>query len=130
MTPIRRLVAALSAVKGWPSSSICPLVGSSRPVMQPIAVLFPLPLGPRKPNMVPARTDSERFSAATVGPYCLTRLVRRMACIGSVSSFDDSEQFFTAVVEHGTGELQGAEVEHQGEDRQRDESPPVFGRNG
>src|SRR3954469_15731376 len=105
MTPIRRLVAVLSAVNGSPSSAICPLGGSSRPVMQPIVVLFPLPLGPRKPNMVPARTDSERFSTATGGPYCLTRLVRRIASIRSVSSFDDGEKFFTAGVEDRAGEF-------------------------
>src|SRR5690242_14526523 len=115
MTPIRRLAAALSALNGWPRSSILPPVGSSRPVMQPMVVLFPLPLGPRKPNMVPARTESERFSTATVGPYCLARLVRRMASIRSVSSFDDGEEFFAAGVEDRAGEFQGNGVEHDGE---------------
>src|ERR1035438_10639896 len=76
---MRRLIPALSAVKRCPSSSISPEVASSRPVMQPMVVLLPEPLGPRKPNMVPAGTASERFSTASSWPYFFTRLVVRMA---------------------------------------------------
>src|ERR1039458_7885087 len=75
---MRRLIPALSAVKRCPSSSISPEVASSRPVMQPMVVLLPEPLGPRKPNMVPAGTASERFSTASSWPYFFTRLVVRM----------------------------------------------------
>src|SRR5260370_41649488 len=98
MTPMRRLVAALSALKGWPRISIWPLVGSRRPVMHPMVVLLPEPLGPRKPNIAPARTLSERFSTATAGPYFLTTLVRQMASIAGLGlglSFDNREYPFT-----------------------------------
>src|SRR5450432_4752426 len=102
---MRRLMPAFSAVKRSPSSSTSPDVGSSSPVMQPMVVLFPEPLGPRKPNIVPARTVSERFSTATVGPYFFTMLVSRIASI-SISlfllrfSFDNRQQFFAPAHEH------------------------------
>src|SRR5713101_9357861 len=98
--------------------------------MQPMVVLLPLPLGPRNPNMVPARTVSERFSTATVGPYFLTRLVRRIASIRSVSSFYDGEELFAAGVEDRTGEFQRDRVKRDGKHRERQEGPPVRGRYG
>ena len=57
-----------------------------------MVVLLPEPLGPRKPNMVPGRTVSERFSTASTVPYFFTRLVMRIASMRSGSSFHDGEQ--------------------------------------
>ena len=79
---MRRLSAALSAVKRSPRISISPAVGSSRPVRQPMVVLLPEPFGPRKPNIEPFGTASERFSTATTVPYFFTRLEMRMASMG------------------------------------------------
>src|SRR5450432_4540220 len=124
---MRRLMAAFSAVKRWPSSSISPDVGSSNPVMQPMVVLFPEPFGPRKPNMVPARTVSDRFSTATVGPYFFTRLVNRIASIGSASSFHYRQQFLTPGNKQRAGGLERYHVKPDSCQRQGDDLPPVAG---
>src|SRR3954465_4461117 len=95
MTPLRRLRAELSAVKRSPRISMDPLVGSSSPVRQPIVVLLPDPFGPRKPNIDPLGTSSERFSTATTVPYCFTRFEMRIAST-SGPSFHDCHQLFAA----------------------------------
>src|ERR1019366_10255946 len=97
---MRRLMAALSALKGWPRISIWPAVGSSSPVRQLMVVLLPEPLGPRKPNMAPGATDSDKPSTAVTVPYFFTRSVIRMASIRSASSFDDGEQLFPPRQQH------------------------------
>src|SRR5471030_2739013 len=122
MTPMRRLMAAFSAVKRWPSSSISPDVGSSNPVMQPMVVLFPEPFGPRKPNMVPARTVSDRFSTATVGPYFFTRLVNRIASIGSASTFHYRQQFLAPRYKQGPGRPERDCVKSDSRQGQRDDT--------
>src|SRR5271157_4212066 len=99
---MRRLMAARSASKLWPRISIWPAVGSSRPVRQPMVVLLPEPLGPRKPNMVPGATDSDKPWTAVTVPYFFTRSVIRMASIGSAPPFDDGEQFFAPRQQHGS----------------------------
>src|ERR1035437_1817666 len=103
---MRRLMAALSASKRWPRISIWPAVGSSRPVRQPIVVLFPEPLGPRKPNMVPGATDSGKPSTAVTAPYFFTRLVIRMVSNRSAFSLDNGEQFLAAGQQHGSRTLE------------------------
>src|SRR5271157_5977505 len=103
---MRRLMAARSASKLWPRISIWPAVGSSRPVRQPMVVLLPEPLGPRKPNMVPDATDSDKPSTAVTVPYLFTRSVIRMASIRSASPFDDGEQLFPARQQDSPGVLE------------------------
>ena len=94
MTPMRRLSAALSAVKRSPRISIWPAVGSSSPVRQPIVVLLPDPFGPRKPNIEPFGTASERFSTATTVPYCLHQVGNADCVHVQASSFHDRHQLF------------------------------------
>src|SRR5215471_16931732 len=108
---MRRLSSALDAVKVFPRSSIAPEVGSSSPVMQPMVVLLPLPFGPRKPNIAPAGTASDRFSTATLAPYFFTTLVRRIASMRSVSSFRHGQQTLAARREHCGRRAQGNHVD-------------------
>ena len=60
---------------GRPSSRTAPLVGRTRPRTQRIVVVFPEPLGPRKPNTPPSGTTRSRPSTATTRrrarPYSL-----------------------------------------------------------
>src|SRR5947207_4926333 len=55
-----------------------PEVGCTRPRSMPIVVVFPEPLGPRKPKTPPRGTRSVRWSTATTSPYCFVRSVVSM----------------------------------------------------
>ncbi|RDL09347.1 hypothetical protein DER30_2756 [Streptomyces sp. HB202] len=50
---------------GRPSTSAVPDVGSMRPISIRIVVVFPEPLGPRKPKTLPAGTVRSRPSTAS-----------------------------------------------------------------
>src|SRR5271157_4986445 len=110
---MRRLMAARSASKLWPRISIWPAVGSSRPVRQPMVVLLPEPLGPRKPNMVPGATDSDKPSTAVTVPYFFTRFVIRMASIRSALSLDDDEQLLPPRRQHFARAFERCEVKRR-----------------
>src|SRR5438128_8079730 len=48
----------------WPKTSMCPLVGYSRPRSNFTVVDFPEPFGPSKPNTSPRRTSKSTLSTA------------------------------------------------------------------
>src|SRR5690349_11819300 len=99
---MRRFKDALSAVKRSPRISMNPAVGSRRPVRQPMVVLLPEPFGPRKPNIEPLGTSSDRFSTATTVPYFFTRLEMRIAST-SGPSFDYCHQLLAPPRERQRG---------------------------
>ena len=67
-TPTRRRIA-VGRVCGTPATVNDPLSGDRIVVSIRIAVVFPAPLGPRKPSTVPAATRSSSDSTATSRPY-------------------------------------------------------------
>src|SRR5262245_45351177 len=50
-----------------------PLVGTRMPIIMRMVVVFPAPLGPRKPNTSPRAMESSRSSTAAKSPYVLPR---------------------------------------------------------
>ena len=53
---------------GRPSNRIAPSSGCSVPVSILMVVVFPAPLGPRKPTTSPRSTSKLALSTATMGP--------------------------------------------------------------
>jgi len=65
MYPKRDRVARSS---GAPRQRTSPRSGSSTPSTTRIAVVFPAPFGPTKPNICPASTEKESPARAMVSP--------------------------------------------------------------
>src|SRR5699024_6738167 len=67
---------------GLPLTVTCPAVGRSRPRIILIVVVFPAPLGPRKPVTAPGLASNDRSSTARTAPYCfvspLAEIIRRI----------------------------------------------------
>ena len=68
MAPTRRIDSARPSGTVRPSSRTDPFVGRASPSTQRIVVVFPDPLGPRKPNTPPSGTVRSSPSIATVRP--------------------------------------------------------------
>src|ERR1035438_3389809 len=125
---MRRLRSALSAVKRSPRISISPAEGSSSPVRQPMVVLLPEPFGPRKPNIEPLGTASERSSTATTVPYFWARLrIRTAESIDSGSPFHDAEQTLAPHAKPRRGALQRHPIHYGGQRGCGQRHPPVTG---
>jgi hypothetical protein len=74
MTAIRRLIwRPLSGRRGSPATIADPAVGAIRVPSIRTVVVFPAPLGPRKPNTSPAETLNETSSTATRSPKRFVR---------------------------------------------------------
>src|SRR4029453_9165249 len=58
----------------WPATDALPLVGAISPHSILIVVVLPAPFGPRKPNICPRVTVSDRLTTASMSP---NRRVRR-----------------------------------------------------
>src|SRR6516165_4457943 len=56
-----------------PATLALPDVGGRKQVSTRIVVVFPAPLGPRKPTICPFSTSKEMLSTATVRSYRLVR---------------------------------------------------------
>ena len=56
---------------GWPSISISPAVGSSKPASMRSSVVLPQPDGPSSEKNSPRRMSNETSSTALTGPKCL-----------------------------------------------------------
>src|SRR5688572_18713392 len=63
-----RLIRSPSVYTSWPATRADPPLGVSNPVSIRIAVVFPAPLAPRKPNTSPCRTSKEMRSTAVNVP--------------------------------------------------------------
>ena len=73
---LRTQIAALGIewiVRDEPATLADPLVGGMYPVRIRIVVVFPAPLGPRKPRISPLGTSNEMSSTAVMRPYCFVR---------------------------------------------------------
>ena len=74
-----------SVATSWPLTRTAPLVGSRKPVIIFMVVDLPAPLGPRKPNTSPRRTEKETLRTAWMGPKRLSKASTSMAGVcGSV----------------------------------------------
>src|SRR5690606_12300892 len=69
-----------------PATVACPDVGQDNPHSIRIAVVFPAPFAPRKPNISPGFTSNVMLSTALKSPNCFVRLVQRMALVSMVCS--------------------------------------------
>ena len=67
-TPSSRRAGIGERCTSWPSTLTLPPLGASRPLMQPIVVDLPAPLGPSRPKTSPAWAEKETPSTATVSP--------------------------------------------------------------
>src|SRR5437764_8610110 len=56
-----------------PATLAVPALGGRKHVRTRIVVVFPAPLGPRKPTICPLATSKEMLSTATVRAYLLVR---------------------------------------------------------
>ena len=56
-----------------PLTTALPEVGGRKPAIMRIVVVFPAPLGPRKPSTVPLPASKEMSSTATRAPNFFTR---------------------------------------------------------
>src|ERR1041385_533054 len=74
-----RLMASPSRRTSCPATVASPLLGASSPVSIRIAVVFPAPLAPRKPNTSPAPTSNEMWSTAVKAPKVRVRSRARIA---------------------------------------------------
>ena len=81
-SPSRARAAVASAVMSRPSKRIAPVSGASSPVIWPIKVVLPAPLGPIRACTSPRRTSSEISSHALSAPKLL--LTPRISSTGSV----------------------------------------------
>ena len=67
IAPIRGITADSPSGDGCPSTAARPADADTKPSRQRIVVVFPDPLGPRKPNTPPSGTDKSRPCTATWG---------------------------------------------------------------
>ena len=80
---------------GWasrPSTRAVPAVGRCRSRRARMVVVFPAPLGPRKPKISPGSTRRSRSSTARIDPKTLVRPIVTMAgppcALGTLSSWE------------------------------------------
>src|SRR5579864_1652311 len=66
--PRRACASAVSRVTSVPSKTMRPLVGARSPAMQLKKVDLPAPLGPIRPTISPASTESDASASATKPP--------------------------------------------------------------
>ena len=71
--PSRLRTSPGSAVTSYPATRAPPEVGLSNVDRMRMVVVFPAPLGPRKPNSSPRSTSKLTSSTARDSPYTLTR---------------------------------------------------------
>ena len=71
--PVRRWMASVSCWASRPNRRTVPAVGRMKSSMARIVVLFPAPLGPRKPKISPRATLSEMLFTACTEPYALAK---------------------------------------------------------
>src|SRR5436190_23320132 len=85
---MRRLTSMGFSVTLNPATSAVPSVGGMKQVSMRMVVVFPAPLGPRKPTIWPFSTSNDRWSTATFRAY---RLVSPWTLIIKVTQdeFDD-----------------------------------------
>src|SRR5215471_12118101 len=82
----RSRIARRSAGMPGASTRISPDVGVVSPSRSWIVVVFPAPLGPRRPKISPGATENERSSTACTSPKDLQR--RRISIAGEVTGAD------------------------------------------
>src|SRR5215831_19508932 len=70
---MRRLTSMGFSKTSYPATFAVPEVGGRKHVRTRIVVVFPAPLGPRKPTICPFSTSKEMLSTATVRAYRLVR---------------------------------------------------------
>src|SRR5438105_7086122 len=92
MTAIRLLISApVSSDTGIPATSAVPAVGRTNVENNRTVVVFPAPLGPRKPNTSPAATSKVTSSMAGREPNLLVSSRARIAaCIEDDECNDES----------------------------------------
>src|SRR3989339_1357059 len=71
MYPTSRLIASLWVKISYPRQCPSPLSGVNKPHSIRIAVVFPLPLGPKNPSISPRPTWSERSLTTCLSPKYL-----------------------------------------------------------
>ncbi|OGD11932.1 MAG: hypothetical protein A2Y86_00475 [Candidatus Aminicenantes bacterium RBG_13_62_12] len=67
------------AATSWPATSALPEVGWSRVERTLMVVVFPAPLGPRRPKSSPSGTENDTRSTAVTSLKVLVRFSTRMA---------------------------------------------------
>src|SRR5580658_7236071 len=70
---MRRLTSMGCSCTSNPATLALPSVGGRKQVRMRMVVVFPAPLGPRKPTICPFSTSKEMLSTATVRAYLLVR---------------------------------------------------------
>src|SRR5208283_3453866 len=70
---MRRFTSMGCSCTSKPATVAVPAVGGRKHVRTRIVVVFPAPLGPRKPTICPFSTSKEMLSTATVRAYRLVR---------------------------------------------------------
>src|SRR3984885_3638627 len=70
---MRRLTSIGCSWTSKPATLALPSVGGRKQVRMRMVVVFPAPLGPRKPTICPLSTSKEMLSTATVRAYRLVR---------------------------------------------------------
>ena len=73
MYPIAAFTFSDSVLMSYPATTPLPEVGFNKPHSIRIAVVFPAPLAPKKPNISPLSTSNETLSTAVKLPNFLVR---------------------------------------------------------
>src|ERR1043165_68082 len=73
MQPMQRIARSKSRWMSWPQIVTLPRVGLMRPTSMRIVVVFPAPLGPRKPKTSPAASSKETLSTIVRLPMTFVR---------------------------------------------------------
>ena len=81
---MRRFTASASVATSCPATRAEPDDGASRPMRMRIAVVFPAPFAPRKPNTSPRATENEMRSTAVKSPK--VRVSSRASMAGTSAS--------------------------------------------
>src|SRR5207248_1466911 len=76
---------AASRQASRPSTAAVPVVGRKKPSRSRIVVVFPAPLGPRKPKISPSTTSKDTSDTAGVCPKHLPRFFVVMTIAGGSS---------------------------------------------
>src|SRR3954463_15558445 len=77
---MRFLTSIGCSITSYPATFAVPLVGGKKQVKTRIVVVFPAPLGPRKPTICPFSTSKEMLSTATFRAYRLVRPSTLIIC--------------------------------------------------
>src|SRR5947209_10032167 len=78
-----RRTSSRSLTTSWPATAAEPDVGLARVQSMLIVVVFPAPLGPRKPNTSPVATSKSTPRTASSSPKRLTKPRTEIAAPGS-----------------------------------------------